>query len=1251
MMRATHLVCLCLLLSGTAAAENKLPNASFRQGEDAPSGWAACAWRGKDQVEWLRAEPGRDDRHSVSIRSVHGADAAWTSTVAVQPHTRYELSGWIKTRDIRGAKGALFNIQGLQPAQTKAVRGSTDWTQVSIAFNTGNRETVEVNCLFGGWGSSTGQAWYDDVALRILQPAVARPKTIPGTLRGRDGLMAVPIMARESMPKPILGVGVSADGTVYVTETIRQMREDISLIQSPYLQQTDMALSSTQAKKRWILENYAKRSIAGRQGVRDFNGDGAVDEKDLSVRSEKIYRLQDSDADGVFDKARLFADGFTDVLTGVAHSVSPIDGHVYAAILPDLWKLTDTDGDGVADRRESIAHGFAPHIGYGNHDLHSIVQGYDGKLYWSMGDRGVNVLRKDGRRVSQPHSGTILRSNTDGSDFEIFAYGLRNCQYFDFDDYGNIFAVDHDADFQGERERLVYLPEGSDSGWRMYYQYRKSTGLVRAARDNLYNPWLAEKMWLPFHAGQPSHILPPIENSWNAPAAFSYQPGTALGGKYAGHFLLGGKGDIRAFKMLPDGASFIRQGDDVLIHGFTGQVLTSTFGPNGRLYFTLWKPRPIHAALWTLQAPSTPAMARVERLLSKGLKSHTVEQLLGLLGDSDRRVRQQAQFELVRRRETAALRQLAMARDAAQFPRLHSLWGLGQLAATDAELMATFCADPDAELRAQVARWAGEQGFDPDGRILALLRDASPRVQMMAAIACGKLKSPQAVAPLAEMLVAANNESPALRHAGSFGLAGAANSAQLVAFANHPSEALRIAAVIALRRQGALPELTAFLNDVSRQVRSDAACALYDEASPATVARYPQALAALAGMLGVEQPGPVNVRALAANRRLGTAPAATRISTFLDTPELDAALQIEALYTLDSWPESTTLDLVDGRHFPVSAGDPGALRTAIGPGIWALANSANPTVSRRAVALLRRIAPSDAERQKVAAIVADSARPDSLRIEWLRWLRDQDLDLFTAAGTQLLASDSPELRATAAQELAAAKRASEALEDYLLTALKASDDAGELQRAIKMIPRLRSQQSIRERLVGELIAGSIAPEVQLEVIEIASATTSTEFAAYQAAQAKAEPMTRYAASLHGGNARQGARVFRDAQAQCSKCHALKQSDKQVGPSLEGIGARESREYLLQSIVDPQAKITPGYGVVSLTLKDGRSIGGTVMHEDASLITVREPDGSTDTIAKAEIASQTAPIGMMPDLSAVLTARQIRDLVAYLASLR
>ena len=52
----------------------------------------------------------------------------------------------------------------MQAVKTAAISGTRDWTRVSTVFRAEATE-LEINCLYGGWGMSTGQAWYDDVAL------------------------------------------------------------------------------------------------------------------------------------------------------------------------------------------------------------------------------------------------------------------------------------------------------------------------------------------------------------------------------------------------------------------------------------------------------------------------------------------------------------------------------------------------------------------------------------------------------------------------------------------------------------------------------------------------------------------------------------------------------------------------------------------------------------------------------------------------------------------------------------------------------------------------------------------------------------------------------------------------------------------------------------------------------------------------------------------------------------------------------
>lgn len=1262
---------LCLLVFGPLIAlpvvaddeaGNLLQNSSFeRASGQVVQGWASRAWKGKEDARWEVGSPGRSGKRCLSIASVKGADAAWTAKVAVEPGKTYELSGWIRTNQVKGAVGALLNIQNLQAVKTKAVTGTADWTRVSAVFRNDKLRELEINCLFGGWGSSTGQAWYDDIVLKEIGEVGFAELANKDVLEGLNGLVAAPLMGSGDLPRRLMGVGVSSDGTVYVSETVRQMREEISLLQSTFLQPLDMGITTVVEKRNWIQRNYSPQ-IAKAQGMPDVNGDKKVDVTDLAIRSEKIFTLQDANADGIYDGATVFAEGFNDIVTGVAHSVTPIGDDVYATIIPDLWKLSDRDGDGRADHRTRLAHGFAPHFGYGNHDLHSIVQGYDGKIYWSMGDRGLNVIRQDGRRVAYPHTGAILRCHPDGSDFEVFASGLRNCQYFDFDTYGNLFAIDHDADFQGEQERLVYLPEGSDSGWRNYYQYRHSNRVLGGRGRDLYSPWLSERMWEPLHHGQPSHFLPPIENSWNAPAAFSFQPGTALSGKYKDHFLLGGKGVIRAFEMVPDGASFKRRGEDAVIQGLSVQVLASAFGPDGRLYFVLWEPGK-KSPLWALQAgkkkgPSVAAMAEVETRLREGFKKQTTAELLLSLGHADKRIRQEAQFELVARGALEELRSLAMDSSASQLPRLHSLWALGQLEDRNRELLRKLSTDSDPELRAQVARWAGDLGFDPDGVLLNLLQDPSPRVQSLAAIATGKLKNKNALVPLTKMLVGADNKVPVLRHAGIYGLVGVSTDQDLLAFASHSSEALRIAAVVALRQRQSVVELLSFLNDPSPEVATEAVRAIYDEATPMTFPEHPGVLEALAAMLRPEHKTALNVRALAANRRLGTVAALQRIAAFLDAPQLGRIERLEALNTLLSWSTEMVLDPVDGRYFPVPAFGHEALEVAFGEGLWKLSKDKDEAISKKAIAILSSLKPSNARWQQVVEIVMDSGKTEAVRAEWLRWLRLQDSGKFIPVGIAALKAKSASLRRTAAEQLLEAKGAGKEVEHYLLSTLENSQDTREMQYALSRVFSLPNPQSVIRPFVDDLIADKLATELQLDVLEAASALAETHkelkkpLDRFRAKIATEGPLAQYDLVLTGGDPEIGEALFLGHPlASCSKCHALKDADKQVGPSLQGIASRHPRSYLLQSIIDPQAAVAAGYGVVTLKLKNGTSVVGMLMDETAGAVEVKLPDGRRESYAKTAIASKSKPLSTMPDLKATLGKRELRDLVAYLATLR
>ena len=186
---------------------------------------------------------------------------------------------------------------------------------------------------------------------------------------------------------------------------------------------------------------------------------------------------------------------------------------------PGLWKLRDTRGDGRADERKLLHDGYGVHVGFLGHDLHGLKFGPDGRLYFSIGDRGFNVTTFDGKTLAVPDTGSVLRCNPDGTELEVFATGLRNPQELAFDQYGNLFTGDNNSD-SGDRARWVYLVEGGDSGWRIGYQFLEA--------PYTRGPWNEEKLWYPSFAGQAAYIVPPIANLADGPSGLAYDPGVSL---------------------------------------------------------------------------------------------------------------------------------------------------------------------------------------------------------------------------------------------------------------------------------------------------------------------------------------------------------------------------------------------------------------------------------------------------------------------------------------------------------------------------------------------------------------------------------------------------------------------------------------------------------------------------------------------------------------------------------------------------
>jgi putative membrane-bound dehydrogenase-like protein len=1055
-------------------------------------------------------------------------------------------------------------------------------------------------------------------AFQLLSVSVVSAETFPAA----NGLQRA-LVAEQPLLKNPVSVSVDVDGTVYVTETARRKEADLDIrefVKFGWVPR-DVSHTSIEDKRAFFQQQLDGKNAFSGTSLKDQNKDGKIDVKDLTAISEKIIRITDKDGDGVYDTSNVFAEGFNTEVTGIAAGTLAWRGDVYATIAPDVWKLRDTDGDGKADKRESLAHGFGIHIAYAGHDMHGLILGPDGKLYWSIGDKGTNVTGKDGKKHFAPHEGAVLRCNPDGSGFEIFARGLRNPQEIAFDKYGNLFSVDNDADFKGERERFLHITEGSDTGWRNYYQYRGSD----------YNPWMAESIWEPTGKHQPAYITPTSGNYSDGPSGFAYNPGAALNAKYADAFFVTEfpKGNLLSFTVKPKGASFeIAQSHTVLSGPMNVGI---NFGPDGALYAADWAggyPLKEKGAVWRIDDPKesgSDLRKEVAAMLKAGAKDISTADLVKRLSHPDMRVRTDAQWALAERKAIAELHQVVTSTKSSQLARIHAVWALTQDGRFFEKAFHSLASSEDPELRAQAAKHAGETLKGSDVLLTKMLADESPRVRFHAATAIWKTGDATAIDAVITMLAENDNKDAYLRHAGVLALAASPAEAIAAKTLTHKSPAVRLAAAVAFRRLSS-PLAAKLLSDPDPKVVSEAAHAIFDD--PMITAAYP----ALADLIRTNPKAtvPAARRSIAANRYLADAESAARLANYAADDSVESSLRIAALEALASWTQASEPNPVDGRHDPLKPAETALAKAAYQPHAAVLLKHRDKAISKAAAAVSKNLGiTSDPEEMEKDILNPKADLATRLRgLDSLAASREKaDRAALEKILPEVLKDKSAPLRTRAAALLAEMDPA--AFTAYAEAALARSTDIPERQQAVRQLAKIKP-----DALKPLLAKPAEHPTLLIELSEAFP-------------EVKLDPKT---ASLTGGDAELGEIVFNEnLAAQCVACHRVGKEGSEVGPPLTEVG-KKGRHHILESLVSPQAKLAPGYGMMSVKMKDGSTLAGALKQEDKKFLSLILPDKKEVVINLAEVDSRTVPISTMPPMGAILTPRQLRDLVEYLSGL-
>lgn len=1062
--------------------------------------------------------------------------------------------------------------------------------------------------------------------------------------------LSVRLVADSSQISHPIAFSVDDFGRVFVAESFRYIDQKAGWTDIRY-------------RMPWMDEDLASRSIADRKKL--YENRLGAELPEWKKAPERVRLLENPDANGVYLNSSIFADGFNDLLDGTIAGLLATRDKVYVTNIPSLWQLSGSNFR-ESTGRKALHTGFGVRLGYLGHDLHGLCWGPDGRLYFSLGDRGARI-EKDGKvLVDLPDTGGVFRCEADGSNLELFAKGLRNPQELAFDAFGNLWTCDNNAD-RGDRARWVWVLPGGDSGWRIGYQHLNTPIALGA--------WTSEKIWFPTHPEQAGHIVPPLANLAQGPSGVAAHPGTGLPSQFTGQFLvcdyLGDGGGIYSVTVRRNGAGY-----EMLPPGrFLWRTPANDvdFSPDGAVLLTTWTggiAPTSSGALYRVETPGLKddvlARSTAEILKTDPAKAPS-ETLAAWLEHPDMRVRRHGQFELVKRGKIATNIFInCINRSSQQLARITSLWGLAQLQRIQKIAFPgdwnAWLNDPDHEFRATLARVLGETR--PSGSIeslIGLLHDPDDRVKLWACLGLAQSPGPQATTHLFRLAEAKTDFDPWLRHGVSSALAACAQTVELAAQKNASSVAVRRAALLALRKQKD-NKVREFLDDSSPLLATDAARAIYEERLPelnAILAKFNAAITLKYEWSAFNREAFLR-RWIHANLRQGQSENAERLIAFAANGQFPENLRIEAINTLADWAKPSQFDGIQGLFYPISSEgrENQAAKLQFRTKIEQFAHPGQPLEIQMATLNFLEKNGAGELLSNFISILGNSAFEPKVQSKSLELLVRSGSADSAAMVNKALRSNKTDLKLKAIELL-------DALDTNvrlgIVKSVLADGRIDEKQRAIRLLGHHEDAESLKimTSLVDDLTAGKLPPELHLEVRESADELAKAgrnlrnSLESHEKSQAAKDPLARWHNAMAGGDPQAGKQIFINrTDLSCVRCHLATNAADRVGPALDDVGSRLSSRDILQSIVEPNASLAKGFESVVVALRDGTITTGLVQEEFPARLVIRTAEGKNLTIDKNAIEEQKKGASLMPEkLGNKMTMRELRDLVAYLSSLK
>jgi quinoprotein glucose dehydrogenase len=396
-------------------------------------------------------------------------------------------------------------------------------------------------------------------------------------------------------------------------------------------------------------------------------------------------------------------------------------------------------------------------------------------------------------------------------------------------------------------------------------------------------------------------------------------------------------------------------------------------------------------------------------------------------------------------------------------------------------------------------------------------------------------------------------------------------------------------------------------------------------------------------------------RCINANVRVGTDEALQNVIDYAKGEGNPAKLRVEAVDALGTWAKPSVLDRVDGRYRGVIERDATMVKNKTSESLIQLLNNKDAAVRFSAVKAVSKLKISQGSSVLMALLKND--KDPSVRSEALKTLVSLDDPQVSDAIKTAIADKDKSVRVTGI-DLIAKMNIPKELMVSLLSDVINTKTSEEKQAALLTLGNLPVQYSknVFDDLLRKLSAGKLSPDIYLELAEAIDSSRSPDLISkYQQLNATLAPdtlMAAYAGSLSGGDPDKGRRIFYSNQsAQCTRCHSYNDRGGNAGPRLNGVAARLTHQQLLEALINPSARLAPGFGTVTLQLKNGKTVSGILNGENNSSITLKSGDQKNEVIPKNQIAKRTNSPSSMPEMKFILSKKEIRDVVSFLSELK